>query len=207
MGIADNMKGLTENIIASKEMRSKMLNDLLSGTQETIKLFSQTRKKFNQEQAKNLDEFVSGLAKNVCEILKNAKDKIKEFEDGHKKMSEEQAKNLSSFARTLSKNTGSLLHNFRQTRAKTSDELKGNLDAFIAGLAKEVKEIRNSTNLLLNGYATENKTARNAWLGIASASAGTRKKLAAAGLHSKTEPEIFAEKKGRRKTAKKREKK
>ena len=72
MGIADSMKGITENITASYDVRVKALKDLVVDTRKTIKGFasdrkqmSADRKQMSKEQAKNLAGFVSGLTKNV----------------------------------------------------------------------------------------------------------------------------------------------
>jgi len=65
MGIADSMKGITENITASYDVRVKALKDLVVDTRKTIKGFAADRKQMSKEQAKNLAGFVSGLTKNV----------------------------------------------------------------------------------------------------------------------------------------------
>ena len=61
MGIADSMKGITENITASYDVRVKALKDLVVDTRKTIKGFasdrkqmSADRKQMSKEQAKNL---------------------------------------------------------------------------------------------------------------------------------------------------------
>ena len=48
MGIADSMKGITENIIASYDVRVKALGDLVAGTRKTLKGFAEERKKMSE---------------------------------------------------------------------------------------------------------------------------------------------------------------
>ena len=82
MGIADSMKGITENIVASYDVRVKALKDLVVDTRKTIKGFAADRKKMSEGQAKNLADFVNALTKNVGVMLKG-------FQASHKEMSEE----------------------------------------------------------------------------------------------------------------------
>jgi gas vesicle protein len=127
MGIADSMKGITENIIASYDVRVKTVGDLVADTHKTLKGFAEERKKMSEEQAKNLADFMDGLLKSVEDMLKG-------FQRKHKNMSDDQAKSLADFVKNLNKDVGSMLKGFQTDRGKMSKELKGEL-------AKEVKDI------------------------------------------------------------------
>ena len=48
MGIADGVKGITENIVASYDVRVKALKDLVVDTRKTIKGFAADRKKMSR---------------------------------------------------------------------------------------------------------------------------------------------------------------
>jgi hypothetical protein len=87
LGIADSMKGITENIIGSYDVRVKALKELVGDTHKTIKGFTADRKEMGAEQAKNLGDFVNGLEKGVGSMLKG-------FQASHKEMSAEQAATL-----------------------------------------------------------------------------------------------------------------
>jgi len=127
MAIAEDMKKLAENIITSHDVRLKALGTLVTDTHKTLKGFERDRKKMAVEQAKDLADFVKGLAKNVENMLKG-------FEKNHKQMSKEQAKSLNDFVMNLTEDVGSMLDGFQKARNEMSEELKDRL-------AKEVKEI------------------------------------------------------------------
>lgn len=127
MEIANSMKGITENIITSYNVRVKALGDLVADTRKTLKGVASDRKKMAREQAESLANFTKGLSKGVENMLK-------EFQDNHKQMGEEQAKSLTDFIKNLTKDVGSMLNGFQKDRGKMSKDLKNRL-------AKEVKEI------------------------------------------------------------------
>lgn len=121
LGIAGSMRGITEDIMASYDMRVKALGDLVTGTRMTLKGFTSDRKKMGREQAKNLADFVEGLSKSVGNMLE-------EFGDNHSQMSKEQAKNLTNFARNLTENIKEMVRDIQKSHKEMSDNLKGNLE-------------------------------------------------------------------------------
>ncbi len=153
MGIADSMKGITENIIASYDVRVKALGDLGADTRKTLKGFAEERKKMSEEQAKNLADFMDGLSKSVEDMLKG-------FQREHKNMSDGQAKSLADFVKNLNKDVGSMLKGFQTDRGKMSKELKKDLDKYVADIVSGVKK-------LLGEYSSDMKKAREAWKGLA----------------------------------------
>lgn len=70
MGIAEGMKSMTEDIIASYDMRIKAQDDLVTNTRKTLKRFAQEQKKTSEEQARDLVNFVGNLSKGVGNMLK-----------------------------------------------------------------------------------------------------------------------------------------
>ena len=193
MGIADEMKKLTENIITSYDVRVKALGDLVTDTRKTLKGFAQDRKEMSEEQAKNLADFVGDLSKNVANMLKG-------FQKSHKEMSEDQAKSLSDFVKSLTKGVGSMLSGFQKDRGKMSEELKDNLakavkdietyvkkrlkefdeahaemsDALKKSLARYVGDIVKSVKGLLGEYSSDMKKAKEAWTSMSSGLAKSR---------------------------------
>ena len=101
MGIADSMKGITENIIGSYDVRVNALRDLVRDTRKTIRGFAAdrkglavARKQMSAEQSERLADFVKGLEKSVGSMLK-------EFQASHKEMSAEQGASLAAFVKSI----------------------------------------------------------------------------------------------------------
>ena len=120
MGIADSMKNITEDIIASHDIRVGALGDLVADTRKTLKEFRLDRKKMSKEQASGLAAFMSGLTKSVDAMLK-------EFHKNHKNMSDEQAKDLARFMKDLTMSVGAMLGGFQEEIKVMADELKDSL--------------------------------------------------------------------------------
>ena len=69
LGIAGSMRGITEDIMGSYDIRIKALGDLVTDTKRTLNGFASDRKKMGREQAKNLADFVEDLSKKGMVIL------------------------------------------------------------------------------------------------------------------------------------------
>lgn len=193
MGIADSMKKITEDIIASYDVRVKTVGDLVADTQKTIKGFESDRKKMGEEQAKNLGDYVNSLSKSV-------EDMLKEFQKEHKKMSDDQAKSLADFVKNLTKDVVSMLKGFQkehsemskelkdkltkevkdietyvknklkefsEAHANMSEKLKKDLDKYVAGIVSETKK-------LLGEYSSDMNKARETWKSMAATLAKKR---------------------------------
>jgi hypothetical protein len=176
MGIASDMKSITDNIMTSYNMRIKAVGNLIQDTHDTLKDFATDRKAMGEEQSKNLTDFMNGLSKNVFDLRtgfrknhkkmsneqeaflkkfiktlsKNVDDMQKDFQKDHQDMSDEQAKNLTNFVNDLTKDVGSMLNNFQRDRIKTSKDLKNNL-------AYEVKEIEHYVDKKLKEFDKSHK--------------------------------------------------
>ena len=50
MGIANSMKNLTENIIASYDLRVKAVGEIVANTEELLEKFASDRKEMSEEQ-------------------------------------------------------------------------------------------------------------------------------------------------------------
>ena len=122
MGIADSMKGITENIVASYDVRVKALKDLVVDTRKTIKGFAADRKEMSEEQAKNLADFVNALTKNVGTMLKG-------FQTSHKEMSE-------TLSESLEKGETDRLKDFKAMMGNIQKGIK-DIEAYVAKKLKE----------------------------------------------------------------------
>jgi len=194
MQIANSMKGVTENIIASFNTRAEALGGLIFDTHKTLKGFASNRKKMGREQAEGLANFAEDLSKSVEDMLNR-------FRENHKQMSEAQAKGLTDFIKNLTKDVGAMLNGFQKNRGKMSKELKDRLAKEVkeietymgrrlkefheahAGmteqqkndLAKFVSGIKSEVKNLLTGYREDINEASRAWRGMAATLAGARK--------------------------------
>ena len=168
IAIAEDMKKLTENIIISNDVRLKAVGELVSETHKTLKGFAGDRKKMAAEQAKDLDDFVNGLSKNVQGFLK-------EFQKNHQQMSKEQARSLSDFVKNLANDIGSMLGSFEKDREKMSKELKNKLAREIKDIQAEVKRILNEADKLVGEYSSDIAQARKSWKAMCGTLAKARK--------------------------------
>ncbi len=200
MGIADSMMNITENIVASYDLRMKELKDLRSDTHKTMKGFADDRRQMSEVQAK----------------------KMKGFADDRRQMSAEQAKDLAAFAMSIQKDVTAQLKGFHAEREKMSEELKESLaefheahaemsDALKKSLAKYVGDIVSGVKKLLGEYGSDMEKARKAWQGMSASLAKSEKKGAMPGIDAGDEVstveeavEVKAKKKaGKKKRSKK----
>jgi len=173
MGIAESMKGLTEDILASYDVRVKALGDIVADThkivadaRKTIKGFALDRKTMAAVQAEGLANYANDLAKNVDGLLK-------EFGKNRKHMSEAQAKSLTDFVtgitdfvNDLTKKTGSMLNGFSKDRKEMSKELKDTLTKDVKRIQAAVKNIVNDAQALIGEYRADMVKARRTWQGM-----------------------------------------
>lgn len=147
MGIADDIKRLGNDIVASYDTRVKALGDLVANIHKTLEGFASDRKKMADEQAKDLAGFVKDLTKNVADMLKK-------FQGEHKDMSEALSKSLSEFVKDLTKNVGAMMKVIASAHKKMAADLEDTLEkgeadrlkdfkAMIGNIKKEIKDIEN----------------------------------------------------------------
>ncbi len=134
MGISDEMKALTEDIMVSHDMRVKTIGELVENTQGMLKGFEADRKTMGKEQAKNLADFVNGLEKNVSDMING-------FQKSRKEMSDEQAKALSDFVNNLTKDVGDMMKDIQKVHKEMADNLKESLEKGEADRLKEFKDM------------------------------------------------------------------
>ena len=147
MGIAEDIKKIGEDIVASYDLRVKAIGELVSDVHETLEGFTTDRKKMGEEQAKNLSDFVKGLSKSVEDMLKR-------FQKDHKQMSDDQAKSLADFVKDLTKNVGDTMTRIQKAHKEMADNLKESLEKgetdrlkdfkdMMGDITKGIKEIEN----------------------------------------------------------------
>lgn len=175
MGIAAEMKRLSEDIIASYDMRVKAVGDLVKDTHETLSGFAGERRRMSAQQSKDLADFTSGLAKNVQGLLKQAQNLLNEFHKDNRQMGKEVAKRLSDFVNELTRDVGSMLSSFEKEHAQMSKELKNRLAKEIDDIQRQVESILGEADKLMGEYSSDMAQAKKAWSGMAAAIAKARK--------------------------------
>ncbi|MEW6410764.1 MAG: hypothetical protein AB1488_11780 [Nitrospirota bacterium] len=179
MAIADDMKKITENIIASYDVRVKALDALVHDTRKTLKGFASDRKKMSKEQASRLADFVADLTKNVGNTMKGIQRAHKEMADNLKESLEKgETDRLKGFKnmmgdirrdiKDIETYVANKLKEFSDAHADMSEELKKDLAKYVAGIVSETKK-------LLGEYSSDMKKAANAWQGMSKTMARARK--------------------------------
>jgi gas vesicle protein len=175
MTIAEDMKKLTENIIASSDVRLKAVGGIVADTRDLVEGFSRDRGKMAKEQARDLAGFVSGLSKDVQSSLKNAQDMLNEFHKSNGQMGREQAKSLSDFVHKLTGEVGSMLRGFEKDRSKMSKELRDKLAKEVKDIQSQVESILDEADKLVGGFNADMARAKRSWRDMSAAISRARK--------------------------------
>ena len=141
MGIADDMKKLGEDIVASYNMRVKAIEELVKDTHKMLKGFQNEHKEMaanlrrglEQGEADRLNAFQSMMAeiqKGVKEIEIYVKNKLKEFSDAHAEMSEELRKELAKYVDDMVKATRKLMGDIQARQKERNAEVADLLETF-----------------------------------------------------------------------------
>jgi len=147
MNIADDIKKIGEDIVASYDMRVKAIGELVQDTNKLLGGFTAERKDMASKQAKALADFVTELTKDVSSMLKG-------FQGEHKDMSKALSKSLSDFVADLVKDVGKMMNDIQQVHKEMADALRDSLEkgeadrlkgfkAMIGDIKKDTKAIEN----------------------------------------------------------------
>jgi predicted nucleic acid-binding Zn-ribbon protein len=182
MGITDDMKRITEDIIASHDMRVKALSNIVGDTRKilgdarkTVRAFGQDRKEMASEQAENLSCYVKDLSKDVGNKLKDFRALLKQISSDRVKMSGELKSKLAKDVKGLVTYVKNRLKEFDQAHARMSDAMRKDLAKTIKDISSSVEDILGSARKLLGEYASDMQKARDVWQNMASALARSRK--------------------------------
>jgi gas vesicle protein len=175
MTIAEDMKKLTENIIASSDVRLKAVGGIVADTNDLLGGFARDRGKMAKEQARDLADFVNGLSKDVQSMLKSARNMVLQFHKENMQMSKEQAKNLADFVNGLVTDVGSMLDSFQKDHAHMSKELKAKLTMEIKDIQAEVERILGDADKLMGEFSADMAGAKKAWQSMSAVLARSRK--------------------------------
>jgi len=173
--IAEDMKKLTEDMIAANDARLRAVGALVTGTRQTLKGFSAGRSKMATDQAKDLAGFVGELSKSVREIRRRAQDLLGEFDRANKQMSKDQSKHLADYVQNLVRDVTFTLTRFDKERAHMSKELGERLDGEIADIKATVGQILKDAAGFVSEQHAGMAKARQAWQDMCAAISGARK--------------------------------
>lgn len=120
MGIAEGMKSMTEDIIASYDMRIKAQDDLVTNTRKTLKRFAQERKKTSEEQTKDLVNFVGNLSKGVGNMLKGFQNDRATMSERLKNRLAKERKEIKTYTKDIVSSAKNLLGEYRSDIRKAS---------------------------------------------------------------------------------------
>ena len=134
MGIADDVKRLGEDIVASYDARVKAMGTIVKDTRNTLKGFHAEHKEMSAKQAKDLAGFVADLTKNVGSMLKG-------FSAEHKDTAAALKASLEKNTRDIETYVKNKLQEFSDAHAEMSDELKKDLAKYVADIVKGTREL------------------------------------------------------------------
>lgn len=179
MGIASDMKNLSEDIVSSYDVRVKAIGILVNNVHRTLKGFSTDRKKMANEQVKALKDFVNELSNSVGNMIegiqkghKEMADKLKadlaKGEEERLKGEEERLKDFKTMMADIQKAVKEIetyvknkLKEFSDAHADMSEELKKELAKYVNDLVNTTKELMGNNKKLMGNIQARQKE-RNA---------------------------------------------
>ena len=178
MGIADDVKNLGEDIVASYNARVEAIGTIVKDTRTTLKGFHAEHQEMSAEQAKDLAKFVADLTNNVGNMLKGFSSEHKEMADALKvsleKGETDRLKTFKGMMGDIRKDINDIetyvkskLQEFSAAHAEMSDELKKDLAKYVADIVKGTRE-------LLGGFHDEREQMAAHWQAMAAVMAKKR---------------------------------
>jgi Sec-independent protein translocase protein TatA len=181
MGIADEMRGIADNIISSYGVRTKALgqivsdvNETLGNARKTVKGFASDRKKMSAEQASFLGGFVGDLSRTVGNLLGGFQKEQKEVAENIRTTAESLRKNLRKSARDLETDVKNRLKEYSAAHAEMSEDQRKDLASFVSGIVRETKGIIDNATALMSGFESERGKMAGAWRSMSSTMARMR---------------------------------
>ena len=178
MGLAEDMKSITEGITDSYDSRMKETRGRIRDVQKTLRDFASDRKHMGAGQAAALVDFVGTLRAATGGMIKG-------FQKDHKAMAEalkgglahgEAARmkdfkgmlgNIQKGIKEIENYVAQKLKEFNDAHAEMSEQQKKDLANYVSGIVNEVKKF-------LGEYASEMAKARAAWQGMAASMSKSR---------------------------------
>jgi hypothetical protein len=167
MGIANDIKNLNEDIVASYDARIHTIGTIVKenqalakNTHTMLKGFSSEHKERSVEQAGVLDDFMADLTKNVGVMIEG-------FQEDHKKMETALKASLKKSTKDIETYVRNKLKDFSDVHAGMSIELKKDL-------AKYVADVVSGTQELLTAFHEEREQMVDHWQAMSAVMAKKR---------------------------------
>jgi hypothetical protein len=152
MGIADDVKRLGEDIVASYNVRVKAIRTIVKDTRNTLKGFHAEHKEMSAKQAKDLAGFVADLTKNVGDMIKGIQTEHKDMAAALKaslgKGETDRLKTFKGMMGDIRKEINDIetyvknkLREFSDAHADMSAELKKELAKYADDMVKATKKL------------------------------------------------------------------
>jgi gas vesicle protein len=210
MGIADDIKKLGEDIVASYDTRVKAIGVLVKDTHQMLKRFDAEHKEMSEKQAEALANFVADLTKSVSNMIKGFQKDHKamadELKDNLEKGEEDRIKAFKAMMANIQKEIKAIetyvknkLKEFDDAHADMSEELKKMLAKYVDDMVKATKKLMDDIQKrqkerntgvadLLEAYNTEREKMAANWQGLVATMAKRRggKPVVSAGAEVKT---------------------
>ena len=145
MGIADGIKSITEDIIASHDSRVKETRGRVRDVQKTLHNFATDRKNMGAGQAKALADYVETLKSDVTDLRKG-----------------------------FQKDLAAMAAGIRETLARGEADRMKDFKAMLGNIQKGIKDIEAYVKQLLGEYSSEMAKAKAAWQGMAASMSESR---------------------------------
>jgi hypothetical protein len=168
MGIANDVKNLSEDIVTSYNARVKAMGTLIKETQTLARDthfmldgFSNERKEMSAKQGKELSDFMADLAKNVGNMLNGFSSERKDRAVSIKVSLKKNIRDIETYVKNK-------LREFSVAHAEMSAELKEDLAQYVANIVDGTCE-------LLAGFHEERETMSAYWQAMAAAMANKKR--------------------------------
>lgn len=170
MKIADGMRNIADNIIASHQVRAKALGNLVSEVGESladarkmIKNDAADRKAMSKEQAAELARFAGNLANSMGAKLKGFQKELELMAKDRALSAKELKGHLRAEARGLRSLVKKTLSDYSKDHAEMSETQRHNLHGYVNGIVKAVGDLTTVTHGMMSGYRSDIRKAGNIW--------------------------------------------
>lgn len=170
MNIADGMKNIADNIIASHQVRVKALGNLVNEVSESladarkmIKNDAADRKVMSKEQAADLARFAGDLAGSMGVKLKGFQKELELVAKDRVLSAKELKGHLRAEARGLRNLVKKMLSDYSKDHAEMSETMRHNLHGYVKNIVKAVGDLTTVTHGMMSGYRTDIRKAGNIW--------------------------------------------
>lgn len=170
MKIADGMRNIADNIIASHQVRAKALGNLVSEVSESladarkmIKNDAADRKTMSKEQAAELARFAGNLASSMGAKLKGFQKELELMAKDRALSAKELKGHLRAEARGLKNMVKKTLSDYSKAHAEMSEAQRDNLHGYVKDIVKAVGDLTTVTHGMMSGYRSDIRKAGNIW--------------------------------------------